>query len=146
MQELRELARGLHPAVLADRGLEAALTALAERSALPVELDVDVEERLPEAVEVAAFYVVSEALANVGKYAHATCVHVCARRTSDGLVLDVADDGIGGADSARGTGLRGLLDRVDALDGTLEVVSPPGAGTRVVATLPVRSAVPQDAG
>jgi PAS domain S-box-containing protein len=146
LQELRELARGLHPAVLADRGLGPALIALAERSSLPVELEVDVDERLPEAVEVAAYYVVSEALANVGKYAHATSVHVRADRTPEGLVLAVADDGIGGADATRGTGLRGLLDRVDALDGTLEVASPPGSGTRIVATFPVRSAVPQDAG
>jgi PAS domain S-box-containing protein len=146
LQELRELARGLHPAVLADRGLGPALDSLAERSPLPVELEVDVEGRLPEAVEVAAFYVVSESLTNVAKYAHATSVSVRVVRTDAGLRLGVVDDGIGGADPSRGSGLRGLVDRVDALGGTLEVESPPGAGTRLTATLPVRSAVPQDAG
>jgi signal transduction histidine kinase len=146
LQELRELARGLHPAVLADRGLGPALASLAERAAMPIELDVDVEGRLPEAVEVAAYYVISEALANVAKYAHATSVQVRVLRTPDGLELEVADDGIGGADPTLGSGLRGLLDRVDALGGMLEVLSPPGRGTTIVATLPVRSAVPRDAG
>src|SRR5207244_526888 len=125
LQELRELARGLHPAVLADRGLAPALDSLAERSPLPVELDVDVEGRLPEAVEVAAFYVVSESLANVAKYAHASSVSVRVVRAAEGLELEVADDGIGGADPERGTGLRGLVDRVDALGGRLAVESPP---------------------
>ena len=97
-------------------------------------------------MEVAAFYVVSESLTNVAKYAHATSVSVRVARTADGLELEVADDGIGGADPERGTGLRGLVDRVDALGGRLEVDSPPGGGTRVRASLPVRSAVPQDAG
>jgi len=146
LQELRELARGLHPAVLADRGLAPALDSLVERSPIPVELELEVDERLPEAVEVASFYVVSEALANVAKYAHASEVRVRVARTVAGLELQVSDDGIGGADVARGTGLRGLFDRVDALGGTLEVESPPGGGTRVTASLPVRSAVPQDAG
>jgi PAS domain S-box-containing protein len=146
LQELRELARGLHPAVLADRGLAPALSSLVERSPMPVELELEVAERLPEAVEVAAFYVISEALANVAKYAHATQVRVSVARTVAGLELHVSDDGIGGADLARGTGLRGLFDRVDALGGTLEVDSPAGGGTRLTATLPVRSAVPQDAG
>jgi PAS domain S-box-containing protein len=149
LQELRELARGLHPAVLADRGLAPALASLAERSAIPVELDVDVAERLPPAVEVATFYVVSEALANVAKYAHATSASVRVRREGSGVLAEVADDGIGGADPAQGSGLRGLVDRVDSVDGTLEVWSPPGGGTRIVAAIPlepVRSAVPQDAG
>jgi PAS domain S-box-containing protein len=146
LQELRELARGLHPAVLADRGLGPALESLAERSPVPVELDAEVGERLPEPVEVAAFYVVSESLANVAKYAHATSARVCVSRSPGALELEIADDGIGGADPARGTGLRGLVDRVDALGGALELDSPPGGGTRVHATLPVRSAVPQDAG
>jgi signal transduction histidine kinase len=132
--------------MLTDRGLAPALDSLVERSPIPVELELELDERLPEAVEVAAFYVVSEALANVAKYAHATEVRVRVARTVAGLELEVSDDGIGGADVGRGTGLRGLFDRVDALGGTLEVESPPGGGTRVTASLPVRSAVPQDAG
>ena len=137
LQELRELARGLHPAVLADRGLAAALESLADRSALPVELSVSCDCRLAEPIEVAAFYVVSEALANVAKYAQATCARVTVTKTDSTLELEVADDGVGGADPAAGSGLRGLVDRVDALDGRLEVVSPPGGGTRVRAVLPL---------
>jgi PAS domain S-box-containing protein len=149
LKELRELARGLHPAVLTDRGLGPALEALAERSTMPVELRVELDGRLPTGVEVAIFYVVAEALTNVAKYAGATAalVHVQAEPGSVSVV--VADDGMGGADPSDGTGLRGLVDRVAALDGRLEVESPPGGGTRILATLPlaeVRQAVPQNAG
>jgi PAS domain S-box-containing protein len=149
LKELRELARGLHPAVLTDRGLEAALEALAERSTVPVELRLELEGRLPAGVEVAVFYVVSEALTNVAKYAGATAALVHVADAGDHVLVVVADDGVGGADPDDGTGLRGLVDRVAALDGQLEVVSPVGGGTRVHATLPlveVREAVPQEAG
>ena len=149
LQELRELARGLHPAVLSDRGLAAALGSLAERSLVPVELVIELDERLPGPVEVGVFYVVSEALANVAKYAHASAATVRVRRKDGSVLVEVVDDGIGGADPSRGSGLRGLVDRVDSLDGRLDVSSPPGGGTRVAAEIPleqVRQAVPQDAG
>jgi signal transduction histidine kinase len=137
LQELRELARGLHPAILADRGLVAALESLSERSAVPVALTISCRDRMAEPVEVAAFYVVSEALANVAKYACATDARVTVTKTETTLELEVADNGIGGADPAGGSGLSGLADRVDALDGSLEIVSPPGGGTRVRAALPL---------
>ena len=149
LQELRELARGLHPAVLTDRGLAAALEALAERAPLPVELEVDVEERLPPGVEAALYYVAAEALTNVAKYSGAASAAVRVRRTPVGVVVEVVDDGAGGADPDRGTGLRGLADRVAALEGHLRVESPVGDGTRIVASIPlagVREPVPQDAG
>ena len=139
LQELRELARGLHPAILTDRGLDAALESLCERSTVPVELELSLNGRLPGPVEVAIFYVVSESLANVAKYSQAGSAVV--RVASDGrrATVEVADDGVGGADPARGSGLRGLVDRVDALDGHLEVDSPPAGGTRVLAQLPLPS-------
>jgi PAS domain S-box-containing protein len=149
LKELRELARGLHPAVLTDRGLGAALEALAERSTVPIELRLEVEGRLPTGVEAAVFYVVSEALTNVAKYAGATAALVEVVDEGDHLLVVVADDGVGGAEPDDGTGLRGLVDRVAALDGRLEVVSPVGGGTRIHAVLPlveVREAVPQEAG
>ena len=149
LKELRELARGLHPAVLTDRGLGPALEALAERSTVPVELSLELNGRLPAGVEVAIFYVVAEALTNVSKYAEATAALVHLADGGDHVSVVVADDGRGGADPSGGTGLRGLVDRVAALDGRLEVESPVGAGTRVLATLPlarVREAVPQEAG
>lgn len=134
--ELRELARGIHPAVLTDRGLPAALEALAERTPTPVELKVSLDERLPPPVEVAAYYVVSEALANVTKYASAQSVTVTVARENGRAIVEVEDDGVGGADPSHGSGLRGLADRVEALNGTLEVVSSPGRGTRICATIP----------
>ena len=149
LQELRELARGLHPAILTDRGLAPALETLAERSSVPVELEVDLELRLPGPVEVAIFYVVSESLANIAKHAGATAVTVRVAQGGDAVAVEVADDGIGGADDTQGSGLRGLSDRVEALNGRLVVESPAGAGTRVVATIPlarVRQPVPSDAG
>jgi signal transduction histidine kinase len=135
--ELRELARGIHPAVLTDRGLAAALEALASRSPFPVELSTNLEERLPGPVEAAAYYVVAEALTNVAKYAEATAVRVSAERNDGRVVVEVADDGVGGADPALGSGLRGLADRVEALSGRLDVESAAGAGTRVRAVIPV---------
>jgi len=143
--ELRELARGIHPAVLSDRGLDAALEALASRAPVPVELDSRVGERPPEPAELAAYFVVAEALTNVAKYANATRATVRAARDDGRLVVEVSDDGVGGADPANGSGLRGLADRVSALDGVLEVRSAKGAGTVLRADIPVpavRGSVP----
>ena len=137
LEELRELARGIHPAVLSDRGLRPALEALAGRSPVPVELDGTPRERLPPAVEAAAYFVVAEALTNVVKYANATQARVTVSRVNGHAVVEVADDGVGGADPGRGSGLRGLADRVSALDGTLELRSPHGAGTLLRAEIPV---------
>jgi signal transduction histidine kinase len=136
LEELRELARGIHPAVLTDRGLEAALESLAARAPVPVEIDCP-EMKLPPSVEAAAYYVVSEALANVTKYAQASSVRVSVDRVNGCAQIEVADDGVGGADPERGSGLRGLADRVASLSGRLEVESPPGAGTRVRAEIPL---------
>ena len=136
LEELRELARGIHPAVLTDRGLEPALEALAERAPLPVSLDQMPAERLPAAVEAAAYFVVAEALTNVVKYAEASTAAVRIRRNGSYAVVEVRDDGVGGADPTIGTGLRGLADRLAALDGRLEVHSPPGEGTTVRAEVP----------
>jgi signal transduction histidine kinase len=137
LEELRELARGIHPAVLSDRGLGPALQTLAQRSTLPVEIDNAVEERLPGAVEAAAYYVVSESLANVAKYAQASSVQVRISRDNGLARVEVADDGIGGADPTQGSGLRGLADRVEALAGRFEVTSTSGAGTVIRAEIPV---------
>jgi len=136
LEELRELARGIHPAVLTDRGLEAALEALAARAPLPVEIR-GASCDLPAQVEAAAYYVVSEALANVTKYAQASAVEVTVERRNRRAVVEVADDGIGGADALRGSGLRGLADRVSSLNGKLDVESPPGSGTCVRAEIPL---------
>jgi PAS domain S-box-containing protein len=135
LEELRELARGIHPAVLSDRGLSAALEALAGRAPLPVEI-LAPEERLPPPVEAAAYYVVSEALTNVAKYAQASSVDVRVTRLNGHAVVEVADNGVGGADPLQGSGLRGLADRVEALDGRLHVESAPGRGTVVRAEIP----------
>jgi signal transduction histidine kinase len=139
LSELREFARGIHPAILTDRGLVPALRALAERSTVPTTVEGMVEGRLPAAVEAAAYFVVSEALANVGKYSKATAVTVRADQVERVLNVEVTDDGIGGADPSRGSGLRGLGDRVAAVDGTLEVDSPPGEGTRLNVRIPIRA-------
>jgi len=133
--ELRELARGIHPTALTEGGLGAALPELAGRASVPVELRVDAG-RAPAPVEAAAYFVCAEALANVAKYAAASRVTIDVRRHPDRLAVTIADDGAGGADPGRGTGLRGLTDRVEALGGRLTVVSRPGAGTRLVAELP----------
>ena len=138
VKELRELARGIHPEVLTRRGLPAALRMMAARMPLPVELDVP-PERQPEHVEAAVYYVVSESLANVVRYSGAARVSVCVRAGDGRLEVEVSDDGAGGADPAVGTGLRGLADRVAALDGSLTVESPAGSGTRVRAVLPLDS-------
>jgi PAS domain S-box-containing protein len=136
LEELRELARGLHPNVLTDRGLGPALEALVLRSPIPVEIDVP-DERFPPAIEAAAYYVTAEALANVAKYAEASVAEVRIAEEDDGaIVIEVVDDGVGGADPARGSGLEGLVDRVESLDGAFAVESPTGGGTRVRATIP----------
>jgi signal transduction histidine kinase len=136
LRELRELAQGIHPGILTERGLRAALEELAYRARLPLELEVGVSERLPDRVEAAAFYVVSEALTNIVKHAEASAVRVRVQRTDGRAVVEIADDGVGGADRAKGTGLRGLADRVDALGGRLRVESPPGRGTVLHAEIP----------
>ena len=138
LAELRELARGIHPAVLTERGLDPALESLAARAPLPVTVSASVEERLPQAVEVAAYFVVMEALTNVAKYASATAAEVTIEQVDGHVVVGVQDDGIGGADPAAGSGLAGLADRVAALGGRLVVESPPGGGTVVRAELPAR--------
>ena len=137
LEELREYARGIHPANLAVGGLGAALKGLARRSPVPVTLDVRTRERLPERLEVTAYYVISEALANAAKYAEASAVHIEIAQAGELITLTVRDDGIGGADPARGSGLVGLGDRVAAVGGKLQVRSHPGAGTTLVAELPV---------
>jgi signal transduction histidine kinase len=137
LEELRELARGIHPAILTDRGLAPAVEALAARATVPVELNGLPEERLPEPIEAAAFYVVSESLANVAKYASADRARVDLIRDDGLLVVEVSDDGVGGADATKGSGLRGLADRVEALGGRLQVSSEQGRGTTVRAELPV---------
>jgi signal transduction histidine kinase len=136
LAELRELARGIHPAILTDRGLETALDALAARAPVPVEVTACPQD-LPAPVEAAAYYIVSEALTNASKYAAATRAWVSLRVEEGTLYLSVRDDGVGGADPTRGSGLIGLRDRVEALAGMIEIDSPPGAGTRVGAAIPV---------
>ena len=139
LSELRELSQGIHPGILTERGLRAALEELAYGARVPFELDVDLSERLPDRVEAAAYFVVSEALTNVAKHAQARAVRVRVTRGGDGdgdAIVEVADDGVGGADGARGSGLRGLRDRVDALGGRLVVASPAGRGTVLKAEIP----------
>jgi signal transduction histidine kinase len=136
LEELRELARGIHPAILTDRGLGAALRALAERAPVAVDLHEMPEDRLPAAVEAAAYFVVAESLTNVAKYASAEHASVRVGRENGYAVVEVRDDGVGGADPAAGSGLRGMADRLAALDGRLEVHSPPGGGTVIRANIP----------
>jgi signal transduction histidine kinase len=137
LQELRELARGIHPAVLTERGLEPAVRAVADRTPLPVEIEVDIgSERLPGPVEAAAYYVVSEALTNVAKYANASLVRIRVERAGGMARIQVSDDGAGGAHPDGGSGLRGLADRVEALAGRLTIDSPLGAGTTLRAEIP----------
>jgi signal transduction histidine kinase len=136
LAELREVSHGLHPAVVSAHGLEVALEQLTARAAVPVRLTVNVASRLPEALEVAAYYLVSEGLANLGKYAYATSASVEVTRRRGDVLVEVLDDGIGGAHESQGSGLRGLADRVEALGGRLRVWSPPGGGTRIRAEIP----------
>jgi signal transduction histidine kinase len=137
VEDLQEMSRGIHPAILARGGLGPALKALARRAGVPVELDVRGDRDLPDAVEVACYYVVSEVLTNVTKHAQASLVHVELELTSSTVELLIRDDGIGGADPSRGSGLIGLSDRVAALGGTLAIASPTGGGTTVTASIPI---------
>ena len=139
IDEVRDLARGIHPAVLTDRGLDPALSSLAARSPIPVEVSVDVAERPPASVEAAAYFVASEALANVTKHARASKASIMVRRTADRLTIQVQDDGVGGATVAEGSGLAGLRDRVRALDGDLHLLSPEGGPTVLMAEIPCGS-------
>jgi signal transduction histidine kinase len=139
LDELRELARGIHPAILSDRGLGPALEALVGRASVPVELEAP-RERLPERVEAAAYYLVAEALTNAARHARASAVNVRLRCVADRLEIEVRDDGVGGADLRSGSGLRGLADRMEALGGRLEVDSAPGAGTTLTGDIPIRPA------
>jgi signal transduction histidine kinase len=137
IDELREISRGIHPAILSTAGLRHALRALGRRSAVPVDMNVRIDGRLPEPVEVAAYYVVSEMLSNAAKHARASIVEVDAEASGDTLRVCVRDDGVGGADPLQGSGLLGLKDRIDALGGIFSVRSPAGGGTTVTCELPV---------
>jgi signal transduction histidine kinase len=137
--ELRELARGIHPTLLREDGLQAAVVALARRAPIPVAVQGQVSGRLPGAVELAAYFVASEALTNVAKHASASEATVLLEREATLVRVTVADDGVGGARLTAGSGLAGLRDRLDALDGTLEIESPPGRGTTIRAELPCAS-------
>jgi signal transduction histidine kinase len=137
VEDLQEISRGIHPAILAEGGLAAALKTLARRSAVPVELDVRTDRRLPEQVEVAAYYLVSEALTNAAKHAHASVVHVDVDAEDSIIQLAIHDDGVGGADPAQGSGLIGLSDRVEALGGRIEIASPAGHGTSLLVRIPL---------
>jgi PAS domain S-box-containing protein len=137
LKELRELARGLHPAVLTERGLGPAVESLASRVPVPVEILETPTERLAEPIEAAAYYLIAEALTNVARHAHATSAQVRVTRAGGNVMVHVHDDGVGGADAANGSGLRGLADRVEALGGRLELTSPAGAGTTLRAEIPL---------
>jgi signal transduction histidine kinase/uncharacterized protein YoaH (UPF0181 family) len=138
VDELREIARGIHPAILSEGGLGPALRTLARRVPIPVEVDIRTDTRPTDRIEVAAYYVASEALTNTTKHAHASTAHITVEQRDTQLHLSISDDGNGGADPTRGTGLIGLRDRVQALGGTIEVSSPPGAGTTILVQLPLQ--------
>jgi signal transduction histidine kinase len=137
LDELREISRGIHPAILTKGGLPLALHALRRRSGIPIQLEISTSVRFTERIEVAAYYVVSELLTNAAKHARASAVHVTVEQVDDALRLSVRDDGVGGADPVGGSGLIGLLDRVEAIGGTIDVESPVGAGTAVFVSLPL---------
>jgi signal transduction histidine kinase len=137
--EVQEISRGLHPAILSKGGLRPALKALARRCTVPVNLDLHVDQRLPDAVEVGAYYVVAEALTNAAKHAQASVLEVCAQATNTHLALVIRDDGIGGAARNKGSGLTGLADRVEALGGKMTIESQPGSGTSLLVNIPIES-------
>jgi signal transduction histidine kinase len=137
IEELREMSRGIHPAILTEGGLSPALEALALRSSVPVKLNVCCERRLPDKIEVAAYYVTSEALTNAAKHAGASHVRVNLRDAEDALRLSIRDDGVGGAHPSGGSGLVGMKDRIEALGGTIEVKSPAGDGTQLDVEIPL---------
>ena len=136
-EDLREIARGIHPAILSKGGLGPALKTLARRSTVPVTLDVTITRRLPAPVEVAAYYVVAEALTNAAKHAQASEMTVCVETPGRDLRLVIQDNGIGGADTTKGSGLVGLKDRVEALGGRMQLSSPPATGTSLFITIPL---------
>jgi signal transduction histidine kinase len=137
LNELREMSRGIHPAILTEGGLGPALKALARRSGIPVEIDLRCDRRVADGIEVAAYYVASEALTNAAKHAEASRVWIAVHLDEATLYLSIRDDGLGGADASRGSGLIGLRDRVEALGGTIDVASPPGSGTRLDVEIPL---------
>jgi PAS domain S-box-containing protein len=139
LENLQEISRGIHPAVLSSGGLSVALSGLARRAGLPVELAVDAPRRLPDSVEVAAYYVVSETLTNAAKHAQASLVHVRVNAADTVVNIEISDDGVGGTDPERGSGLTGLRDRVEALGGSIEIRSPPGGGTTLQVRIPVET-------
>jgi signal transduction histidine kinase len=143
LAELRDLVRGIHPPVLADRGLVGAVQALALAASIPVEVDAELAGRLPAPVESAAYFAVAEALTNVIKHADASRASVAVRYDGDELHIEVSDDGVGGADATRGSGLRGIARRLSAFDGTLVTESPSGGPTRLVMVLPCASSSPK---
>jgi signal transduction histidine kinase len=138
--DLQEISRGIHPAILSKGGLGPALKTLARRSAVPVALDLAIDRRLPDPIEVGAYYVVSEALTNAAKHSRASEVAVSGQTKDHTLALSIHDDGIGGADVGKGSGLLGLSDRVEALGGRMRIKSPPGAGTSLDITIPIGDA------
>jgi signal transduction histidine kinase len=137
--DLQEISRGIHPAILSKGGLGPALKTLARRSTVPVALDLAIDRSLPDSVEVGAYYVVAEGLTNAAKHARASQVEVCARSGDDDLYLSIRDDGVGGADLGKGSGLIGLKDRAEALGGSLTVTSRAGSGTSLDVTIPLHS-------
>jgi len=146
VEDLQEISRGIHPAILSKGGLVPALRALAHRSVIPVDLEITADLRLAEPIEVAAYFVASEALANAAKHSEASRIDVLLAQRDGSLVLSVCDDGVGGADGSRGSGLVGLGDRVEALGGSIRVSSRPGEGTQITAELPLEFELPQPAG
>jgi len=148
VEDLQELSRGIHPAILSRGGLVPALRTLARRSAIPVELDVSIVDSIPQPIEVAAYFVASEALANATKHAEASHIEISLAQMEGRLLLAICDDGLGGADPARGSGLVGLTDRVEALGGSLDIESRPGAGTQITVRLPLEleSVSPEEPG
>jgi signal transduction histidine kinase len=140
LSELRELARGIHPAILTDNGLRAAISSLVDRAPIPVTAQIT-DQRYPQPVESAAYFILSEALANIVKHAHARTATLMVKPRDGQLVVEISDDGQGGASAASGGGLEGLADRVGALDGRLTVDSKPGAGTTIRAEIPCESSL-----
>jgi signal transduction histidine kinase len=146
VKDLQEISRGIHPAILSTGGLGPALRALARRSAIPVALDITIDVRPAEQIEVAAYFVASEALANAAKHSQASYIDVSLAERAKSLLLSVRDDGVGGVDTARGSGLVGLMDRVEALGGSIRVDSRPGKGTQITAELPLELELPRPVG
>jgi signal transduction histidine kinase len=146
VEDLQEISRGIHPAILSKGGLGPALQALSHRSAIPVDLDIRTDVRLPEPIEVAAYFVASEAFANAAKHSQASRIDLSLEQREGRLLLSVRDDGVGGADTARGSGLVGLMDRVEAIGGSIRVSSRPGKGTQIEVELPLELESPQPVG